>query len=108
MLQGVLGDALVGVYLHGSGALGGFTPARSHGDLLAVSSRGLTDEEKSTLGGALSEEALPCPAAGLELSVVTLDVARHPTKEPPFEVHVTTKGEDKVVDGAGFDGAPTS
>ncbi len=104
VLREGLGDALIGVYLHGSGTLGGFTPARSDVDLLAVSSRGLTDEEKSVLGRALSEHALSCPAVGLEFTLVTLHVSRNPTEEPPFEIHVTTRREEKVVYGEGLNG----
>ncbi|HSO52950.1 MAG TPA: hypothetical protein VL330_09415, partial [Actinomycetes bacterium] len=40
-LTRVLGPALVGVYLHGSGALGGWSAERSDVDLLGVVARPL-------------------------------------------------------------------
>jgi predicted nucleotidyltransferase len=48
-LEDVLGADLVGVYLHGSGTLGGFTAQGSDVDLITVSSRKLTRSHKATL-----------------------------------------------------------
>lgn len=108
-LRRVLGDALAGVYLHGSAALGDFQTAgddRSDIDVLAVVSRSLTRNEKYTIAHALSPEALPCPAESLELDIVTLDSARHSEREPRFELHMVSasRNDDKVVDGARRDG----
>jgi predicted nucleotidyltransferase len=52
-LQRALGDAVVGVYAHGSFALGCFNPALSDLDVLVVTRRALTREERSTLGPLL-------------------------------------------------------
>ena len=101
-LKQVLGTKLLGVYLHGSGALGDFTPSRSDIDIVAVASGGLSDEECSRLRDELSPTALPCPATGLEFHVVsakTLDLA---TDAPPFEVHFAAEsreGSESFVDG---------
>ncbi len=73
-----------------------------------MSARGLANEEKSALGLALSEEGLPCPAAGLELSVVTLQVSRNPTEQPPFEIHVTTSARTRWWAGRASTVMPTS
>jgi hypothetical protein len=106
-LARVLGPDLTGVYLHGSAVLGGFDPRRSDVDILAVSEGAMTAGQRAAAAGALSEERLPCPAAGLELSVVTLAAARHPVARPAFELHTTTgSGDRKVVDGHGRDGDP--
>jgi predicted nucleotidyltransferase len=101
----ILGDALVGVYPHGSLLLGGWSPDRSDIDVLVVVSRALTASEKSALAAAWAEESLPCPAVGLELSVVLDTVVADPTPRSAFELHVTTAPEDrKVVDGLGHPG----
>jgi streptomycin 3"-adenylyltransferase len=101
----ILGDALVGVYPHGSLVLGGWNPSRSDVDVLVVVSRSLTPADKTALAAAWSEEALPSPGVGLELSVVLASVAASPNARPAFELHVTTAPEDaKVVDGTGHPG----
>jgi streptomycin 3"-adenylyltransferase len=101
----VLGRRLVGVYPHGSLLLGGYVPTRSDIDVLVVVEDRLTPEDQADLAARLSEEALPCPAVGLELSVVLRSVAAAPTARPAFELHVTTAPADrKVVDGHGHPG----
>jgi hypothetical protein len=69
---GLLGDELVGVYLAGSGALGGYVHGRSDVDVAVVTSGSLDRETKGGLVAALRHEALPCPARGLELVVYAL------------------------------------
>jgi hypothetical protein len=110
-LAGVLGPDLTGVYLHGSAVLGGFDGRRSDIDILAVTEGPMTAAQQSAAagaqGGAAGEERVPCPARGLELSVVTLTAARHPAARPAFELHLTTGPEDrKVIDGHGHGGDP--
>jgi streptomycin 3"-adenylyltransferase len=90
----VLGESLVGVYLHGSLALGDFSPARSDVDVVAVVGRPLSPREKETI----AEIARSYP--GLELHVVR-ESALAPIEAPPFELHV---GSGKVVDGSGHPG----
>jgi Domain of unknown function (DUF4111) len=107
VLGGVLGPDLTGVYLHGSAVLGGFDARRSDVDILVVSEGAMTAGQQAAAAEALSEERLPGPAAGLELSVVTLAAARHPVARPAFELHLTTgPGDRKVVDGHGHGGDP--
>ncbi|MDA3645757.1 DUF4111 domain-containing protein [Saccharopolyspora indica] len=102
-----LGPRLVGVFLHGSAALGGFDVRRSDVDVLVVAEGRMTAVEKSAAARALSNERLPCPAHGLELSIVTFSAAQNPTAQPAFELHVTTAPEDtKVVDGHEHGGDP--
>ncbi|MFI7642817.1 aminoglycoside adenylyltransferase domain-containing protein [Nonomuraea sp. NPDC049400] len=106
-MAAVLGSRLVGVYLHGSAVLGGFDARRSDIDVLAVCEHPMTADEQAAAAERLSTDRLPCPAHGLELSVVTLPVTRHPTAQPPFELHVTTAPDDtKVVDGHEHEGDP--
>jgi hypothetical protein len=104
-VRAVLGGRLVGVYAHGSLLLGGYVPARSDIDVLVVVEDPLSPDEQRDLAARLSEDALPCPAVGLELSVVLRSVAAAPTARPAFELHVTTAPADrKVVDGHGHPG----
>ncbi|BCJ38393.1 hypothetical protein Athai_58960 [Actinocatenispora thailandica] len=63
-----LGDDLVGCYLHGSAALGGFDARRSDVDVLVVSAGTTGAAQRSALAAAL--EQLPCPAAGLDPAAV--------------------------------------
>jgi hypothetical protein len=87
----VLGPALVGVYLHGSAALGGWSAERSDVDLLGVVARPLERRAKRVISARLNHPSLTCPApAGLELSLVTATVAADPPRRPPFELHLST------------------
>jgi Domain of unknown function (DUF4111)/Nucleotidyltransferase domain len=105
-LARALGPALVGVYLHGSAALGGWEPTSCDVDLLVVAGRPLDRGEKQVVGARLQHPSLRCPGTGLELSVVTAAVAADPPRLPPWELHVVTGREGKVADGAGHPGDP--
>jgi Nucleotidyltransferase domain len=90
-LARVLGPALVGVYLHGSAALGDWSATHSDIDLLGVVARPLERRVKRVISARLNHPSLVCPArAGLELSLVTAAVAADPPRRPPFELHVST------------------
>jgi hypothetical protein len=90
-LARVLGPALVGVYLHGSAALGGWSATHSDIDLVGVVARPLDRRVKRVISARLNHPSLVCPArAGLELSLVTAAVAADPPRRPPFELQVST------------------
>lgn len=106
-LREQLGDDLVGVYVHGSAALGGFVWGRSDLDVLAVVSEGDADGEAEGEGDADSEpHERDWAAVGaavstvgdewtpLELSVIRRSLAESPHEPWDFAVHVT------VSDGA--------
>jgi streptomycin 3"-adenylyltransferase len=99
-LRKQLGAELVGVYLHGSLAMGAYDPGRSDVDILAVCTGPLSPRRRMQLGEALA--AIPRPPSGgdLELSVVTSAAVRTPSAAPSFEIHVHTHDEPPVVDGA--------
>ena len=59
VLRDALGPALVGVYLHGSSALGDYHPSRSDIDILAVCAAALGAGERARLGAGLGRDALP-------------------------------------------------
>ena len=97
---------LLGVYLHGSPVLGGYNVKISDIDIIAVCKEPMTVAEKDAVAARLSRTALPCPAEGLELSVVTLDTVRNPLQESPYDLHITTFPDDaKVLDGKQIDGS---
>jgi predicted nucleotidyltransferase len=100
-------DDLIGVYLHGSLALGDFNSNQSDIDLLAVTATELPAAVKARLCDVLSPSSLPCPAAGLELSLVARVSLELIDAAPIFEIHIATDtkaGTERCVDGAGRTG----
>ena len=96
----VAGYRLLGLYLHGSSALGGFRPESSDVDVLAIVD-GERPESQDMVGAGLRKAATPCPGIGLEMSVITACTARD-LADCRFEVHVsTTPGDEQVVPGRG-------
>ena len=96
-LGGVLGGSLAALYLHGSLAHGGFEPARSDIDLLAVIHHAPTPAQRVALAQLLlSASCNPCP---IEISIITaLDASllRHPV---PFEFHYSEAHRDAYASG---------
>lgn len=83
----ILDGRLVGVYLHGSAAMGCFHPQRSDIDLLVVVKDVLSNEWRRRYMDTVAALNRQAPAKGLELSVVRAGVCNpfvHPT---PFELH---------------------
>ena len=67
------GDTLIGVYLHGSLALGSFNPVSSDLDLLVVLRHRLSLAEKQAIGQRFLQLAEQAPPNGMEVSILTLD-----------------------------------
>ena len=85
--RNILGDDLVGVYLHGSAVMGCFNPAKSDLDLLVVVESEPEDTVKRRYMDMVLRLDAGAPAKGLELSVLRRrDCAPfvHPT---PFVLH---------------------
>jgi aminoglycoside adenylyltransferase-like protein/nucleotidyltransferase-like protein len=81
----VLGDELVGVYLHGSLALGCFNPALSDLDVLVVTRQPLTPHRREALGMLLAR----VPRLEIHfLSESDLTTWRHPAS---YDLHFDTK-----------------
>jgi predicted nucleotidyltransferase len=93
-LQRVLGDGLVGVYVGGSFALGGYVPGRSDLDVAAVVHEPLTREAIDAIVEAVRHEALPSPARKLELVVYTEDAARNPSPDADFELNLNSGADE--------------
>src|SRR5438270_12191640 len=61
-LQRLLGQNLLGIYLHGSLALGGFHPTRSDIDVIVVTGQRMDLETKhTTMALLLHVSRMPCP-----------------------------------------------
>jgi hypothetical protein len=90
-----LGANLVGVYLHGSLAMGGFNPSRSDIDLLIVTQRPLLAAEKRAFARLVLDADLhPRP---LELSVLSMP-SLHPWQHPtPFDFHYSHDWRAKLL-----------
>jgi predicted nucleotidyltransferase len=93
-LRLVLGANLVGVYVGGSYALGGYVPGRSDLDVAAVVREPLAREDVDEVVAAVRHEALPCPARKLELVVYTEDAARNPLPDADFELNLNTGADE--------------
>jgi hypothetical protein len=84
-----LGERLVGAWLFGSGALGGFDPAASDLDVQVVTTVRLPRAERENLAARLSHPALACPVRGLELVVYAQEDLDDPLG-PAFQLNLNT------------------
>jgi streptomycin 3"-adenylyltransferase len=83
--RAILGENLVGIYLHGSLAMGCFNPERSDIDLLVVTHRSMSPETKRlTAGLMLAQSGAPCP---LEVSWVLESELKHWRQPFPYDLH---------------------
>jgi streptomycin 3"-adenylyltransferase len=102
-----LKPALVGVYLHGSAALGGWLAHVSDLDILVVADGPATRGSLVHFGEEISGLARSGPASGIELSVIDRELARDPRAPWSFLLHVAApfdpRSSTRVVfdDGAG-------
>ena len=83
----ILEENLVGVYLHGSAAMGCFNEKKSDIDLLVVSERALSDETKRRYMDMVVRLNENAPAKGIEMSIVRKDVCKPFVYPTPFELH---------------------
>ena len=83
----ILRDKLVGVYLHGSAAMGCFNPEKSDIDLIIVVDRPLSDPVKRSYMNMVVEYNAMGPSKGIEMSVVLRDVCKPFVYPTPFELH---------------------
>ena len=87
--RGILADNLVGVYLHGSLAMGEFNSLTSDVDLLIVVRDPLDLETKKAVSALTLELAPQAPPKGLEFSIVLLRDTREFVHPTPFEFHAS-------------------
>jgi streptomycin 3"-adenylyltransferase len=101
-LRAVLGEDMIGVYLHGSAVLDCFGP-HSDIDLVAVLAGPTSDEKKRLLAARLLDVSAPYdppdPPRPVELDVVTKEVL-HPWRYPtPLDFHYSEEFREKVRSG---------
>lgn len=87
MSKELIGENLIGVYLHGSMAMNCFNPHKSDVDILIVIEHNITDMTKMAFMKRVVELNAQAPAKGLEISIVKRKYCkpfRYPT---PFELH---------------------
>lgn len=85
--QEYFGQRLVGIYLHGSLAMGCFNPVSSDIDILVVVNKPLAVNDRYHIGQILLEMAKTAPANGLEMSIVTLQSLQDFQYPTPYELH---------------------
>ncbi len=89
--QMILGDNLVGVYLHGSAVMGCFHPQKSDLDFIIVIQHDLNAAVKRQYMDMVvaqnSHDAIMAPAKGIELSIVKESVCRPFVYPTPFVLH---------------------
>ena len=92
-LRGLLRDDLIGVYLMGSGSMGGFDPRTSDVDIAAVVTGPLTREHKQRIVRSLAHPAFPCPVRKLELVVYGAEAVTGPSPSLLWELNLNTGPE---------------
>jgi hypothetical protein len=89
-LRALLQEDLVGVYLIGSGSMGGFDPRHSDVDIAAVVTGPLLREQKDRIVRALAHPGLPCPVRKLELVVYRAEAVSGPSPSLQWELNLNT------------------
>ena len=92
--KAILGDSLVGIYLHGSLALGCFRWAVSDIDYLTVVEGEPTQAQKEELVRSILAMEGDCPPKGIEMSVVRVDACRNFVHPTPYVLHYSNAWRD--------------
>lgn len=87
----IIGDNLIGIYLHGSMAMDCFNPEKSDIDLLIVIENDLTDVQKMEFMKQIVKLNKHAPAKGLEISVVKREYCKPFVYPTPFELHFSPR-----------------
>lgn len=90
----ILGENLVGLYLHGSIAFGCFNPWKSDVDYIAVVQAPLAPDTRLRLLEAVYRLNRQAPPKGLEMSVVLQRYCRDFVYPTPFELHFSNMHRD--------------
>ena len=83
----ILGENLIGIYIHGSLAFGCYNPKQSDIDFLTVTERSPSLAEKRTILERLVRLEADAPRKGFEMSVVLAGYCRHFAYPTPYELH---------------------
>lgn len=83
----LLGDSLVGIYVHGSCAFGCFHFSQSDIDYLVIVDRPLTLAEKTAYISKILDLVPQCPAKEIEMSVVLEKYCKQFVYPTPYDLH---------------------
>ena len=83
----ILGEKLVGVYLHGSAVMGCFNPKKSDLDFIVVTDGEVSDDVKRKYMDMVLELNERGPAKGIEMSMVAKDACKPFVYPTPFQLH---------------------
>ena len=78
---------LIGVYLHGSSAMGCFNPMKSDLDILFVVESAITDIQKKMFMDVIIALNDNAPAKGIEMSIVRSEYCKNFVYPTPFDLH---------------------
>ena len=95
----ILGDNLIGVYLHGSLAMNCFTPFASDVDLLVIVEEKLTIEQKKAIIDYLLKQYENLPVKGIEMSIVLEEYLKNFIYPTPFELHYSNDWYEQYESG---------
>ncbi len=98
MVSDFFGNDLVGVYLHGSLAMGSYYRPKSDIDLIIVVESVLNPNLRKSIANSLVRLSKVRPTLGnLEVSVITQEVAKFFSHPCPFEVHYSSDWHEKII-----------
>lgn len=83
----IFGEELIGIYLHGSMAMGCFNPDKSDIDLIIVIRDGISDTQKLQFMNRIVDINKTAPSKGIELSIVKEKYCKQFVYPTPFELH---------------------
>ncbi|GEN54924.1 aminoglycoside adenylyltransferase domain-containing protein [Halobacillus faecis] len=93
----IIGENLVGVYLHGSLVLGGFIPERSDVDLIVVTEHPMSKEDAEQVTGFLLEKSgSPFP---IEISFMNQHQLNHWQHPSPYDYHYSEAWRERFLNG---------
>lgn len=90
MSRDVLQENLIGVYLHGSAAMGCFNPQKSDLDLILVTESGISRDVKMEFMKNAIRLNGEAPSKGMEWSIVKREFCRPFLYPTPYELHFST------------------
>lgn len=87
MSRQLLKENLIGIYLHGSAAMGCFHPKKSDLDLILIVEHGIPDTVKTAFMEHVMKLNEAAPPKGLELSIIKREFCNPFVYPTPFELH---------------------
>lgn len=98
LMKQALDDRLIGVYLHGSLAMGSYYPPKSDMDLIAIVSQHMEAQtaEQLLFNIALFSELRPT-LGNIEFSAITASAAQSIPNPMPYEIHYSSDWHDRIL-----------